>query len=180
MIAGLGNPGREYAGTRHNAGFDVLDRLAALESAPFRLTKEWKAEVATVSGVLLCKPLSYMNLSGEPVSAVAHYHRILPPEILIVLDDIALPAGKLRLRPSGSAGGHNGLQSVIDSLETEEVPRLRIGIGPPAGEATLTGHVLGRFTAAEAQAYGESLERALEAIDFARSNGVVAAMNKFN
>ncbi len=180
MIAGLGNPGREYAGTRHNAGFDVVDRLAARENAPFRLKKEWRAEVASAEGFLLCKPLSYMNLSGEPVSAVAHYHRIPSAEILVVVDDIALPAGKLRLRPGGSSGGHNGLQSVIDSLGTEEVPRLRIGIGPPAGEATLTGHVLGRFTAAEAEAYADSVSRALEAIDFARGNGVVAAMNKFN
>ena len=177
MIVGLGNPGREYAGTRHNAGFAVVDRLAALDAASFH--KDGLAEVATSKGVILCKPASFMNSSGEPVSAIARYHRVAPAEILVVLDDVALPVGKLRLRLNGSSGGHNGLQSVIDSLGTEEVPRLRIGIGGP-GDATLTGHVLGRFTAEESQAFEESLERAVAAIEYAQGNGAVAAMNKFN
>jgi len=179
LIVGLGNPGREYAGTRHNAGFEVLDRLAALEAASFRLEKEWQAEVATARGVLLCKPVSFMNRSGEPAAALARYYRIAPPEILVVLDDVALPIGKLRIRTTGSSGGHNGLQSIIDSFGTEDVPRLRIGIGASEA-ATLTDHVLGRFTAQESRALDESLERVLAAIEYAQGNGAVAAMNKFN
>ena len=179
MIVGLGNPGREYAGTRHNVGFAVLDRLAALDAAAFRLEKHWQAEVASANGVILCKPASFMNSSGEPVAAVARYHRVAPEEILVVLDDVALPIGKLRIRTTGSAGGHNGLQSVIDLLGTEDIPRLRVGIGGP-GPATLTGHVLGRFSAEESKELEESLDRVLEAIAYAQSNGAVAAMNKFN
>ncbi len=179
MIVGLGNPGREYAGTRHNAGFAVLDRLAARDGAAFRPEKEWRAEVASAKGVILCKPASFMNRSGEPASAVAHYRRIAPAEMLVVLDDAALPLGKLRIRPAGSSGGHNGLQSILDSFGTQEIPRLRIGIGSP-GPAALTGHVLGRFTAEESAALEESLDRAVSLIDCAQDNGVVAAMDKFN
>ena len=179
MIAGLGNPGPEYAGTRHNVGFAILDLLADNAGAAFRFSNSWIAEVATANGLILCKPASYMNASGEPVSAVAHYYKIPPNEILIVLDDVSLPIGKLRLRLEGSSGGHNGLQSIIDLLGTQAVPRLRIGIGG-AENSNLTGHVLGRFSPEEKDAVRESLARAVEAIQFAQANGIVAAMNNFN
>lgn len=180
LIVGLGNPGKEYAFTRHNAGFMAVDRLAKVEGAAFRGSKEWMAEVASTDGLILCKPLSFMNRSGDPVSAVARYYRIDLAEILVAVDDVAIPLGKLRLRPSGSAGGHNGLQSIIDVLGTQEINRLRIGIGAPEGSGEMIGHVLGRFHSGEAPLLDESLDRAVEAIRYARQNGMVAAMNKFN
>lgn len=130
-------------------------------------------------GVLLCKPTSYMNLSGEPVSALARYYKIEPSEILVVLDDVALPLGKLRLRSGGSAGGHNGLKSIIAHLGTTEIARVRIGIGGAAG-SELSDHVLGRFSSEEMPVLNQSLDRAIEAIDFAQTRGMEAAMNQFN
>src|SRR4051812_25410717 len=122
LVVGLGNPGREYHETRHNVGFMVVDRIAAAAGVPFQ--KEGKGQLARTSEYLLCKPMSYMNLSGEIVGPLARYYKILPAEVLVVLDDMALPLGKLRVRPGGSAGGHNGLKSVLQHLGTQEVPRL--------------------------------------------------------
>ncbi len=178
LIAGLGNPGREYEHTRHNVGFMVLDRLAARSRAPWHREKDWKADVAFQDGVVYCKPASFMNLSGKPVGAVARFYKIAPGETLVVYDDLALPLGKLRFRPDGSAGGHNGMQSIIDQLGTREVPRLRIGIGGAA--ESMVSHVLGRFTAQESAALDEALDRAVEAIGFAQTRGLQAAMNQFN
>lgn len=180
LIVGLGNPGKEYALTRHNAGFMAVERLAKAEGARFRNSREWGAEVAAAEGVIFCKPTSFMNRSGEPVSAVARYYKVEPSEVFIVLDDVAIPLGKLRLRPSGSSGGHNGLRSIIDMLGTQEISRLRIGIGAPEGSGEMIGHVLGRFDPEEAVVLDEALDRAVVAIRFARENGIVAAMNKFN
>jgi len=179
LIAGLGNPGREYERTRHNVGFMVLDKLVARSGAAWRQEKEWKAQVAFHGGVVYCKPTGFMNVSGEPLGAVARFYKIAPEEALVVYDDLALPLGKLRLRPGGSAGGHNGIQSVIDHLGTQAVPRLRIGIGA-AAPGGMVSHVLGRFAAEEAPALAEALDRAVDAIDFAQARGVEAAMNQFN
>ena len=126
--------------------------------------------------MVFCKPQSYMNLSGEPLAAVSRFYKIPANEILVVLDDAALPLGRLRIRPGGSSGGHNGLQSILDHVG--DVPRLRVGIGAATGG--MTGHVLGRFTAEETEVLGESLARAVEAIDSACSHGIEAAMNQFN
>ena len=178
LIVGLGNPGGEYAETRHNVGFMVLDRLAARAGAAFRAEKKWQAIVAPTGNGWLCKPQTYMNLSGESVSALGHFYKIEPSQVLVVLDDLALPLGRLRLREKGSAGGHNGLQSVITHLGTNEVPRLRIGIGAAAGEAT--GHVLGRFSPDERPVLDEALNRAADAIEFAQSHDFPAAMNRYN
>lgn len=178
IIVGLGNPGREYADTRHNVGFMVLDRIAASAGASFRADKKWQAQVAVTGDVWLCKPQTYMNLSGESVSALGHFYKIEPSQVLVVLDDMALPLGRLRLRESGSAGGHNGLQSVLEHLGTQAIPRLRVGIGAAAGEAT--GHVLGKFALAERPLLDEALTRATEAIAFAQKNGFAAAMNNYN
>lgn len=177
LVVGLGNPGREYAETRHNVGFMIIDRLAA--AAGVSLRKEGNAELARTPDFLLCKPLSYMNVSGEVVGPIARYYKMEPAEVLVVLDDMALPLGRLRLRPGGSAGGHNGLKSIIQHLGTNEVPRLRIGIGG-ATRGDAVDHVLGKFAPEEREELGVGLNLALDAIDFLKRNGLPAAMNQFN
>lgn len=179
LLVGLGNPGRSYSGTRHNIGFMVLDRLAAAMGATFRADKKWQADTATTGGVWLLKPQTYMNLSGESVGALARFYQIDPARVLVVLDDMALPLGRLRFRERGSAGGHNGLQSILDHLGTQDVPRLRIGIGP-ADSGAATDHVLGRFAVDERLLVEQSLNRAVEAIRFAQENDLPSAMNRFN
>ena len=174
---GLGNPGREYEKTRHNVGFMILERLASRAGAGFSLQKNWRAEIATQGRTVFCKPQSYMNLSGEPLAAVSRFYKIPANEILVVLDDAALPVGRLRIRPGGSSGGHNGLQSILEHVG--DVPRLRVGIGAANGGG-MTGHVLGRFTAEETPVLEESLKRAVEVIDYTLEYGIEAAMNKFN
>jgi PTH1 family peptidyl-tRNA hydrolase len=180
LIVGLGNPGREYAKTRHNVGFMILDKLAARSGVSFQASRKWDAETASHGGVHFCKPTSYMNLSGEPVAAISQFYKVLQNEILVVLDDVALPLGKLRMRLDGSAGGHNGLRSVIEHLGTKSVPRLRVGIGAAEGAKALTDHVLGRFEKSETAALEESLDRAVAAIELAQSSGAQTAMNHFN
>ena len=187
LLVGLGNPGREYSGTRHNVGFMVLDRLAAASGATFRAEKKWQADAVLVpsqipcvgGGVWLLKPQTYMNLSGESVSELVRFYQIEPARVLVVLDDMALPLGRLRLRERGSHGGHNGLRSILAHLGTQDVPRLRVGIGASdPGEAT--GHVLGRFSVDERPLVEQSLDRTVEAIRFAQENDLPSAMNRFN
>ena len=179
LIVGLGNPGHEYRETRHNIGFMILDRLASAASVAFHVERNWKAEVARTGERLLCKPLTFMNQSGEAVRAVSDFYKVGPDETLIVLDDIALPAGKLRLRCRGSSGGHNGLQSVLDHLGSNEVPRLRVGIGQPEPGGAI-GHVLGRFRPDEKKEFDEALERAETAIEAIHAHGMQFAMNACN
>ena len=187
LLVGLGNPGREYSGTRHNVGFMVLDRLAAAWGAAFRADKKWQAEVAVVSSqnpcgtgdVWLCKPQTYMNLSGESVGEIARFYKIEPARVFVILDDMALPLGRLRIRERGTAGGHNGLQSILDHLGTQDIARLRIGIGS-AEPGAAVGHVLGRFAVDERPLVEQSLERAVEAVRFAQENDLPSAMNRFN
>ena len=179
LLVGLGNPGRDYAGTRHNVGFMIADRLAAKSRAEFRTEKSWKAAVAKTGDLLLCKPLTYMNLSGQSVRAVSEFYKIAPSEMLVVLDDTALPLGRLRLRPDGSAGGHNGLKSIIEHLGTPVFPRLRVGIGA-AEPGSAIGHVLGRFSLEEEPVLEQGLDRAEAAIACVRERGLEAAMNAFN
>lgn len=178
LVVGLGNPGREYADTRHNVGFLLVDRLAARERATWRHERRWQAEVARTGPIHFCKPLTYMNLSGQSVRALADFHKIVPGEVLVIVDDFALPLGKLRLRPGGSAGGHNGLKSIIAHLGTQTFPRLRIGIGGATGDTV--DHVLGRFALAERGPLDQSLERAVDAVEFAQQHGLEAAMNTYN
>ncbi len=178
LLVGLGNPGREYERTRHNIGFMILDEVAKRAGVTFQHQSSWRSEVAASGALRLCKPMSFMNLSGEPVSHLTRFFKIGPAEMLVVLDDTALPLGKLRLRTTGSAGGHNGMQSIIDRLGTAAIPRLRVGIGSPSCE--MTSHVLGRFSSDELPAISESITRAVEAIDYAQTAGLEAAMNKFN
>ncbi|HRJ73028.1 MAG TPA: aminoacyl-tRNA hydrolase [Terrimicrobiaceae bacterium] len=178
LVAGLGNPGRQYEGTRHNAGFLVLDELARRAAVSFRFEAKWDAEVAQCGGRLLMKPQTFMNLSGSAVANYARYHRLEPSEVLVVLDDIAIPLGELRLRKSGSAGGHNGLESVLMHFSTEAVPRLRFGIGGTDG--ALEDHVLGKFQSAEVIPVEESVQRAADAAEYANAHGLEAAMNLYN
>ena len=179
LIVGLGNPGREYADTRHNVGFAILDRIAAAAGVRFRANKKWQADTALDGEVWLCKPQTYMNLSGESVGALARFHKIEPARVLVVLDDMALPLGRLRLRERGSAGGHNGLKSLIAHLGTQDIPRLRVGIGSAEHGAAID-HVLGKFALEEQPLLTQALDRAAEAIGHAQSHDLAAAMNRFN
>ena len=179
MVVGLGNPGAEYERTRHNIGFLVLDQLAAEARVNWEKSAKWGAYWAKLGQTLLVKPMTYMNRSGGPSLAVAQFYKIEPAEMLIVLDEMALELGRLRLRLKGSPGGHNGLESVIVNFGTEDIARLRIGIGaPPAGGTT--DWVLGRFFEEEMPAVEKGVTRAADAVKAAIDKGVVSAMNTFN
>ena len=179
LIAGLGNPGPEYAATRHNIGFMAVDQLAAQFGSVWGKSAKWDALSAKCGAVLLIKPLSFMNRSGYPVVAVAQFYKIEPQEILVVLDDFSLPLGRLRLRTRGGPGGHNGLESIIVQFRTEEIPRLRIGIGPAPREGSVD-YVLGRFFDEEKPIARATIDRTVEALKCTIDNGLVSAMNTFN
>ena len=179
LIAGLGNPGPEYAATRHNVGFMVLDQLAAQFGSSWERSPKGEALAAKCGAVLLVKPLAFMNRSGYPLMAVAQFYKIEPQELLIVLDDFALPLGRLRLRARGGSGGHNGLESIIIQFRTEEIPRLRIGIGAAPREESVD-YVLSRFFDDEKPLVRSTIDRAVEALKCAIDKGLVSAMNTFN
>ena len=178
LIVGLGNPGARYYGTRHNIGFEVVDGLAKRLGISLVAEKRWRSEIAKAAKVTLLKPQTFMNLSGEAVSAFAAFYRVMPEEILVVLDDFALPLGSIRIRKQGSAGGHNGLESLVRCLGSKNIPRLRIGIGDPDKKAQ--HFVLDRFTIEEEPIARSAIETSIDAVVFALDNGVEAAMNKFN
>ena len=179
LVAGLGNPGTEYVGTRHNIGFMVLDRLAAQAGSTWEKSNRWDALTAKCAAALLVKPMCFMNRSGYPLFALAQFYKIEPGQILVVMDDFALPLGRLRLRLSGGTGGHNGLESIIVQFGTEEIPRLRIGIGAAPREGSVD-YVLGRFFEEEQTVVQSTIDRAVEAVKWAIDNDVVSAMNRFN
>jgi peptidyl-tRNA hydrolase, PTH1 family len=178
-VAGLGNPGPEYTGTRHNIGFMVIDELAAQLGLAWEKSTRWDALTSKQGDLILAKPVSFMNRSGYPLMAIAQFYKIAPSEILVVLDDLALPLGRIRIRAGGGTGGHNGLDSVIMQFGTEEIPRLRIGIGA-APTAASVDYVLGRFFEEERALVNSAIDRSVQAIKCAVDNGVVAAMNTFN
>jgi peptidyl-tRNA hydrolase, PTH1 family len=182
LIVGLGNPGREYSETRHNLGFQVVDELARRYRVKLRNDAKRKARVAKIGdigdGVLVAQPTTFMNLSGWAVRDVSAFHKVAPQDLLIVVDDADLPLGRLRIRRSGSAGGHNGLKSIIQELGTVEFPRLRIGVGRQPGE--LRNHVLSRFGAEEKALVGAAVERAADAAELFAREDILAAMNRFN
>lgn len=184
IIAGLGNPGREYMNTRHNVGWSALDVFASkygirVEDEKFRaLTGK-----GVVDGrkVVLVKPLTYMNLSGEAIRAVCDYYKIDPETELIVLyDDIALPVGALRVRPKGSAGGHNGIKNIIQHLGSEVFSRIRVGVGEKPSRMDLADYVLGHFSKEEQSAEAEAYEKAADAICMIMDGRLEEAMNKYN
>lgn len=184
IIVGLGNPGREYAGTRHNVGFDVIDILAARENISV-LEKKHRAVIGkgTVEGCkcVLARPQTFMNLSGESVRALTDYYKVDEKEELIVIsDDISLDVGQLRIRKKGSAGGHNGLKNIIANLGHDSFIRVKIGVGEKPRGWDLADYVLGRFPAQERKAVDEAEARAADAVRMILAQGPDAAMNRFN
>src|SRR5688572_26334734 len=177
LVVGLGNPGRKYDGTRHNVGFDVLDLLAGRhrldwESAPAdALIAKWRAE-----SVLLAKPVTFMNLSGYAIGDLLRFYKIDLADLFVVVDEANLELGRLRARPSGSAGGHNGLKSIIGALGTEEFARLRVGVGRGDARRDLADHVLAKFDPDERTDVAEAVGRAADAAELFVTEGIVAVM----
>jgi len=183
VIAGLGNPGPKYTRTRHNVGFRVLDVVARRLDAAFDREKYQALVAETRRGreaVLLLKPQTYMNLSGASVVRALRYKGGEPEDMLVVVDDVNLALGRLRLRPDGSAGGHNGLKSIIEHLGSTAFARLRVGIGTGGQSGDLTGHVLGKFAPDEEPLMDKAVERAADAVVSFIEDGVTATMNRYN
>lgn len=184
LVVGLGNPGAKYESTRHNMGFLVVDKLAQNEKLKFNKLR-FKAWTATweVGGekVLLMKPQTYMNLSGEAVGQAARFYKIPADHVLVISDDIALPAGKLRIRAGGSAGGHNGLKNIIQHLGTDRFPRIKVGVGSPQqAEHDIADWVTGKPMGEDQKVIIEALDKAVAAIPVLIGQGVDRAMNRFN
>ena len=181
---GLGNPGPKYEWTRHNMGFLVIDELAERESIPVqRLKFKALTNTAVIGGrsVLLMKPTTYMNLSGEAVGQAARFYKIPPERVLVISDDVALPQGKLRVRRSGSAGGHNGLKNIIAHLGSDQFPRVKVGVGgKPHPDSDMADWVLSPFTGQDRKAMEEAISRAADAVTLLLDQGVDQAMAKFN
>jgi PTH1 family peptidyl-tRNA hydrolase len=195
LIVGLGNPGKEYASTRHNVGFDVLDRFAwrkglTSSASDFDRIARTKFDGLAVDGnvstargsekVLLLKPTTYMNLSGRAVQAAMAFYQLKPAEVMIVLDDVALPCGKLRIRAGGSDGGHNGLKDIARALGTQQYPRLRVGVDAPPPRVPQRDYVLGRFSEEQRPKIDQALDRAADALAMWIEQGLNPAMNRFN
>ena len=184
LVVGLGNPGARYESTRHNMGFLALDRLAEREKLRFNKLrfKAWTAEWKLGEDkVLVMKPQTYMNLSGESVGAAARFYKIPADHILVVSDDISLPVGKLRLRSAGSAGGHNGLKNIIQHLGTDRCPRIKVGVGSPQQAGyDVVDWVIGMPTGEDQNVLLDALDRAAQAIPAVITQGMDRAMNQFN
>ena len=185
LIVGLGNPEAKYDKTRHNIGFESVDILAKLWQISWQQNRRFQgffAEGSLAKGqkIRLLKPLTYMNRSGKSVRAVIDWYKLPPESILVIYDDMDLPVGRLRLRLSGSAGGHNGMKSIISHLGSQNFPRLRIGIGKSKQNPEAISHVLGRFSAAENQTIAEILQLVGEAIEMSLKEGVAKAMSLYN
>jgi len=185
LIVGLGNPGPDYARTRHNAGFMTVERLAARWQAGWSLDDKFQARLAKATRddrrLMLCQPQTYMNASGEAVGKLKEYFRVPLTHLLLVADDADLPVGVIRMRSRGSSGGHHGLESIEQHLGTRAYPRLRIGIGRTDGDGRdITGHVLGRFAAPERKMFEKVLDRAADHIECWLDRGIQKAMSQFN
>ena len=184
LVVGLGNPGPKYEWTRHNMGFLVIDELAEREKIPVqRLKYKALTNTAVLGGqsVLLMKPTTYMNLSGEAVGEAARFYKIPPERVLVISDDVALPQGKLRVRRSGSAGGHNGLKNIISHLGSDQFPRIKVGVGgKPHPDHDMADWVLGKFTGQDRKVMEEAISRAADAVTLFLEQGPDQAMAKFN
>lgn len=183
LIVGLGNPGMQYAATRHNIGFEVIDSIA--ETYNIQIVKnKYKALIGegTIAGekVILMKPQTYMNLSGEAVKACMDFHKISPKDLIVAYDDISLELGQLRLRASGSAGGHNGIKNIIAQIGTQEFPRVKFGVGEKPAGWDLANYVLGRFSEEEMKVIGPRIGDAVKAIETIVDSGIEKAMNNYN
>ena len=184
IVVGLGNPGGQYEHTRHNVGFDTADELAERCRVPLqRLKFRALTNTVTLGGqkVLLMKPVTYMNLSGEAVREAAAFYKVPPAHILVISDEVALPPGKLRVRKGGSAGGHNGLKNIIACLGTDQFPRVRLGVGQkPHPDCDMADWVLGRPQGEDRQALEAAVVRAADAVECLIAHGPEEAMNRFN
>ena len=184
LIVGLGNPGAEYAKTRHNAGFLLVERLAAKWKTDWTNERKFEARMAKTERngkrVLLCEPQTFMNLSGESVGALISFYQLPLKQLLVAVDDADLPLGEIRLRASGSSGGHHGLESIEQHLASREFARLRIGIGRKDGVREITNFVLGRFDPDESAVLEKVLVRASDQIECWLDGGIEKAMNQFN
>lgn len=184
LIVGLGNPGKEYATTRHNAGFLLVESLARHSHVEFKSEKRFQARVAKIekSGrrILLCEPQTFMNASGEAVGELLKFYRLPVGKMLVAVDDADLPLGTIRLRADGSSGGHHGLESIEKHLGTRSFARLKIGIGRKDGAREITNHVLGRFAADEKKIFEKVLEWASEQVECWLDEGIAKAMSRFN
>jgi PTH1 family peptidyl-tRNA hydrolase len=184
LIVGLGNPGPEYRETRHNVGFMVADVLVDRWGVGGQWREKFEAlqikHVVADDPVVVMKPLTFMNLSGQAVQATAAFYKIEPADVFIVTDDVALPLGRLRARREGGAGGHNGLKSVIQQLGTQAFPRMRVGVGRGEGDRDLSDHVLGRFDGAERDTVSAAVLRAADATEMFIFEGIERVMNAFN
>lgn len=183
VIVGLGNPERKYDGTRHNIGFSVIDRICDEYSIPLDIRKHkglcGKGSIAGEK-VVLVKPLTYMNLSGECVREVLDYYKLTPQDVIVIFDDISLPVGKIRIRPKGSAGGHNGIKNIIAHLNSEEFPRIKCGIGDKPKGYELVDYVLSQFTEEELSDIDEERQKAVKACECIILQGINEAMNQYN
>ena len=182
LIVGLGNPGEQYENTRHNVGFLVADELGERGSFPIQRLK-FKALTNTIGGqgALVMKPTTYMNLSGEAVGEAARFYKIPPGRVLVISDDVDLPLGKLRIRTGGSAGGHNGLKSVIQHLGADQFPRLKVGVGgKPHPDYDMADWVLGKLQGEDKRVMDEAVKRAADAVECFLKDGPQKAMNRFN
>ena len=183
LIVGLGNPGREYKKNRHNVGFQVVDRLAERHGMSFNRQQNGAfvtSGFVNGSPVIVAKPQGYMNRSGIAVAALQKFYKILPERLLIVSDDLDLPVGTIRLRPSGGSGGQNGVKNIIQRLGTEEFPRVRVGIGRPPGRMDAAAYVLQDFGAEEMDIIETVRDRAVDAIETWLSDGITLAMSRHN
>jgi len=179
LVVGLGNPGKNYEGTRHNVGFDVLDHIITGTGYSFKREKKWLAEITNYQGSYLVKPLTFMNESGKSVGKLARFYNLQPEQILVITDDVSLNTGAIRFRQKGSHGGQNGVKSIINHLGSNEFPRLKLGVGKASG-AALTGHVLGKFPPHEREVVENMLATASKAVLLSLTHGVEAAANQYN
>lgn len=191
LVVGLGNPGRRYDGTRHNVGFEIVDLLARRHGAEWEAgPRGIEALVARPSraagpgfgrnALVLAKPLTFMNLSGQSVRGILDFHKLEAADVLVVADDVNLPLGRLRARPGGSAGGHNGFKSVAQHLGTDQFPRLRVGVGRGDHRRDLADHVLATFDPDERPVIEEAIGRAADAVEVFAREGIAVVMNRFN
>lgn len=184
LIAGLGNPGKQYEATRHNMGFDTVDCLVETHNVPqggVKFNAMYGKGIIGGEKAILMKPLSYMNLSGGPIQEMSSYFKIDPEtELIVIYDDIDLEPGQLRIRKQGSAGGHNGIKDIIRQLGTEKFLRIKVGVGAKPKGWDLADHVLGRFSTEDRKLVDEAIEKAAKAVDIMISQGADAAMNEYN
>lgn len=184
LVVGLGNVGDRYEGTRHNVGFDVADELGERGNFPIRKLKHKALTQPAVIGgqrVLVMKPTTFMNLSGEAVADAARFYKITPDHVLVVCDDVSLPLGKIRVRRGGSAGGHNGLKNIIAHLGTDQFPRIKVGVGgKPDPDYDMADWVLGKFQGEDKKTIRTAVEKAADAVECVLKDGCDKAMNRFN